>query len=227
MNKRVVFRVALLAGLILLGAVGIGYRDQFNAQQLEAWIVQLGPWAPVAYILAWLIAPVAFLPGSPLTLTGGVLFGPLWGTVYTIFGATGGATIAFLMARYLAGSWVERNATGILGRVKHGVEHEGWRFVAFTRLVPLFPFNLLNYALGLTNISLRSYIIATFFCMLPGSAGYSYLGYAGRELLAGEDHTVRTLLVAVAVVAALVLLPLMVRRWRAENSSSSPVASNM
>ena len=224
MNKKLLIKLLIVSGLVGLGVLGAVYRDQFQAARLEAWIADLGAWGPVVYILAWLVAPVAFLPGSPLTLTGGVLFGPVWGTLYTIIGATGGATAAFLVSRYLAGDWVQSHATGILGRVKHGVEHEGWRFVAFTRLVPLFPFNMLNYALGLTRISLREYVLASFFCMLPGSAGYTYLGYAGREVLTGEGNLVQTLLIVVAVVAALVLLPLMVRRLRKEQVEGSPIA---
>jgi len=87
---------------------------------------------------------VLLLPGSILGLAGGALFGPAWGTVYTLVGATIGATLAFLVARYVASDWVAAKAGGRVKQVIDGVEAEGWRFVAFTRLVPLFPFNLLN-----------------------------------------------------------------------------------
>ena len=219
MNKQFILRGFFLLVLAAGLWTGIVYRDMITAENLEQWLVGLGFWAPVFFVLAWLVAPVAFLPGSPLTLVGGALFGPFWGAFYTIFGATGGATLAFLLARYLAGPWVEKKATGILGKVKVGVEHEGWRFIAFTRLVPLFPFNLLNFAFGLTNIPLRTYVVTSFLTMLPGTAGYTYLGYAGREFALGSDNSVRTVLIAVAVVAALVLLPMMIRRLQKNDGS--------
>jgi hypothetical protein len=88
------------------------------------------------------------------------------------------------------------------------------------RLVPLFPFNLLNYALGLTRIRLAEYVVATALCMIPGAAGYAYLGYAGREALLGAEGWVRTGGIALAVLALLVLLPLMLRHWRAHRAVS-------
>ena len=216
MSKKLLLKLVLFGGIVAGLTAGILYRDLFNTEQLEGFLASLGVWGPIVYIASWLVAPVAFLPGSPLTLTGGALFGPVWGAVYTIFGATGGATLSFLVARYLAGEWVESHTTGIMGKVKSGVEHEGWRFVAFTRLVPLFPFNLLNYALGLTNISLKAYVVTSFLTMLPGTIGYTYIGYAGRELLVGDGNQVQTILIAIGVVAGLVLIPMMARRWRSE-----------
>ena len=88
-------------------------------------------------------------------------------------------------------------------------------FLAFTRLVPLFPFNLLNYAFGLTRISLRTYILTSFICMAPGTAGYTYLGFAGREALVGGENLIKKGVIALAVFAALVFLPILIRRWRA------------
>ncbi|MEE8394414.1 MAG: TVP38/TMEM64 family protein, partial [bacterium] len=201
MKKKNLLRLALLIVLGAAVALVLGNRERFSAQELEAFLAGLGVWGPLGYLLVWLIAPVLFLPGSPITLTGGALFGPLWGTVYTIFGATGGATLAFLVARYLAADWVEKKAHGMLGRLKAGVEAEGWHFVAFARLVPLFPFNLLNYAFGLTRISLRSYVLTSFIFMLPGTAGYIYLGYAGREVLVGGGNLAVILPIALAVFA--------------------------
>jgi len=118
------------------------------------------------------------------------------------------------VARYLAGEWVARRISGRLGRILQGVEAEGWRFVAFVRLVPIFPFNLLNYALGLTRLSLWSYIMATFLGMLPGTVAYVYLGYAGREALVGSPGLVHKGLVALGLLAAAILVPAMLKRWR-------------
>ena len=118
------------------------------------------------------------------------------------------------LPRYLAAHWVRRQAGGRLERLITGVEAEGWRFVAFARLVPLFPFNLLNYALGLTRIPLSHYVLASFVCMAPGALAYTWLGYAGREALAGNQSTISYGLIALAVLAAVAFLPRLVRRSR-------------
>jgi membrane protein DedA with SNARE-associated domain len=132
----------------------------------------------------------------------------------SLTGATIGATIAFLIARYLAAEWVERRVSGRLQEIKEGVEREGWRFVAFVRLVPVFPFNLLNYALGLTRLSVQTFTITSFITMAPGALAYAYLGDAGREAVSGGPAMVQKGLLALALLAALTLLPSLIRRWR-------------
>jgi uncharacterized membrane protein YdjX (TVP38/TMEM64 family)/rhodanese-related sulfurtransferase/sulfur relay (sulfurtransferase) complex TusBCD TusD component (DsrE family) len=160
------------------------------------------------------IGTVLFLPGSVLTLAGGALFGPVWGTLYNLTGATLGATLAFLIARYLASDWVARKASGWMKQLMDGVEKEGWHFVAFVRLMPLFPFNLLNYALGITRIPLLHYIVASYLFMLPGALAYTYLGYAGREAIAGGEGLVRKSLLALALLGLVAFLPRLIRRLR-------------
>ncbi len=93
-----------------------------------------------------------------------------------------------------------------------GVEAEGWRFVALMRLVPLVPFNLLNYALGLTRIPVRAYALASLVSMAPGTAAYTWLGYAGREAVAGNDAAIRYGLIGLALLAAVAFLPRLLRR---------------
>jgi hypothetical protein len=126
--------------------------------------------------------------------------------------ATLGATLAFVIARYVASDWVAARSGERLGRLMRGVEEEGWRFVAFVRLVPLFPFNLMNYAFGLTRIHLREYVIASLVCMAPGALAYTYLGYAGREAASGQAEAIRKALLALALLAAVAFLPRVVRR---------------
>lgn len=224
MNRRNLSRLLLVA-VLLAGIVVVTLnRDQLNQAAVEAWLARLGLWGHVVYVLIWLVWPPLFLPGAPLTLAGGALFGPLLGTVYTSIGSVGGATLAFLLARYLAGDWVARKTGGTLARVKAGVEEEGWRFVAFTRLVPLFPFNVLNYAFGLTAIPLRTYVFTSWLCMLPGTAGYAYIGFAAREAVVGGEDLVRKGLIAVSVFAALALLPIMIRRLRRKPTEQETAA---
>ena len=223
MNRKVWIRLGMV-GVIGVGAtVVFQNRELISTESIEAFFTDLGVWGPVVYFVIWLIAPVFLIPGGVLTLAGGALFGPVWGTVYTAFGATGGATLAFLTSRYLAGDWAEKKAKGNLRRIKDGVENEGWRFVAFTRLVPLFPYFLLNYAFGLTRIRLWPYVITTLICMVPATFAFTYLGYAGREALAGGENLLQTFIIALAVVGVLIFgLPIGIRRWRARVRKISP-----
>lgn len=216
--RRVLPRLAL--ALLLIAAVTFAalYRDRINLALLDSWLQSLGLWAPIGYVIFYAIATVAFVPGSFITLAGGALFGPVWGSILNLVGATLGATLAFMVARFVAADWVERKASGLLKRLIDGVDAEGWRFVAFLRLVPLFPFNLSNYALGLTRIPLLHYVVATLVFMAPGAVAYTWLGHAGRGALAGDTDSVRYGLLALGIIAAIALLPRLIRRLRSSYS---------
>jgi len=207
-------RLLLLAAVIAATAVAWYWRGQLSIDALTAGVSQLGWLAPLVFIACYAAGAVLFLPGLVFTLAGGILFGPLYGTLYNLTGATIGATLAFLTARYIASDWVARRTGKRLRQLVSGVEEEGWRFVAFVRLVPLFPFNLLNYALGLTNIRLSHYIISSFIFMAPGGAAYTYLGYAGREVAGNGEDVVRKALLAVAVVASIAFASRILLRLR-------------
>ena len=209
--------VRALMAIALLAAIGLAllFRDRLDPAALEAWVAGAGALGPLLFVMIYAVATVLFLPGAALTLVGGALFGPVAGTLYNLTGATVGAVIAFLAARHLAADWVRQRAGPRLDGIMGGVETEGWRFVAFTRLVPLFPFNLLNYVLGLTRIPLVAYALATAVFMLPGAIVYTYLGYAGREALAGSEGLLQKGLIALSLLGALAFLPRLVARLRA------------
>lgn len=212
--RRVLPRLALALLLVTAAAWAAVHREQINLATLDAWLGSLGLWAPVGYMALYAVATVAFVPGAIFGLIGGALFGPLWGSLWNLLAATFGATLSFLVARYIVGDWVERKSGGLLKRLIEGVDAEGWRFVAFVRLVPLFPFNLSNYVLGLTRIPLHHYVIATVICMAPGTVAYTWLGHAGRGALTGEADTVRYGLLALGLLAAIALLPRLIGRMR-------------
>jgi len=207
---RIFIFLALIAGI----ALAVIYRDQLDAAKLEALVTDAGAAAPFLFMIIYIIGTVFFLPGSVLTLLGGALFGPYWGTFYNLTAATIGAMLSFLVARYLASEWVAQKTGGRMKQLINGVESEGWRFVAFTRLVPLFPFNLLNYALGLTRISFSQYSIATYICMLPGAIAYTYLGYIGREAATGGEGLIQKALLALALLAVVSFLPRLIGKLR-------------
>jgi uncharacterized membrane protein YdjX (TVP38/TMEM64 family)/rhodanese-related sulfurtransferase len=214
MNSSRLIRVLLILGLLISITIAILYRDRFDAAALEAWITDAGALAPVVFMLVYALATVLFLPGSVITLAGGALFGPVLGTFYNLTGATSGAVLAFLISRYLASDWIADKAGGKVKQLINGVEGEGWRFVAFVRLVPLFPFNLLNYALGLTRIRFLHYLIATYVFMLPGAIAYTWLGYAGREAIGGGEGFIQKILIALALLAVVAFLPRMIGNIR-------------
>jgi uncharacterized membrane protein YdjX (TVP38/TMEM64 family)/rhodanese-related sulfurtransferase len=209
--------LARIAGFLVLaaGAVWIVmHRDLIEVGAIETWLRGFGAWAPAGFVLIYAAGTVLFFSGALLSLAGGALFGPVWGTVWNLLGATLGATLAFLIARSLGADWVAHRLGGRLRRLVDGVAEEGWRFVALMRLVPLVPFNLLNYALGLTRISLSAYVLASAVCMLPGAIAYTWLGYAGRSAAAGNSSALRYALPALGVLAMIAFLPRLFRRFR-------------
>ena len=213
-------RVPLIhLALLILLAAGVGWilahRDMLQLQSIEPALRTLGVWSPIGFILIYAIATMLFFSGAILSLAGGALFGPVWGTAWNLAGATLGATAAFLLARTVAGEWVARRVGGRLRRLVDGVTAEGWRFVALMRLVPLVPFNLLNYALGLTGISLAVYVLTSAICMLPGAIAYTWLGYAGRSAAGGDTAALRYGLLGLGVLAMIAFVPRLFRRFRA------------
>jgi len=207
---RIIVFVFLIAGI----ATAVTYRKQFDIDVLGDWLAGAGVMAPLLFIGIYAISTVLLIPGSVLTIAGGVLFGPIWGTFYNLTGATIGATMAFLIARYLTSNLVSRKTGGWLRQLVEGVEAEGWRFVAFVRLVPLFPYNLLNYALGLTRIRLFHYMVTSYICMLPGAIAYTYLGYAGRNAVAGGEGMIKKALLGLGLLALVAFLPRLIKRLR-------------
>lgn len=205
-------RLLLLAGLAAAIVWAELNRDRLDLAALNAWLSGLGFLASLAYLGLYIAATVAFLPGALFALAGGALFGPVWGSLLNLVGATVGASLAFIIARYLAGGWVAMRTGGWLKRLIEGVEAEGWRFVALVRLVPLFPFNLTNYALGLTRIRFTTYIVTSFICMAPGAIAYTWLGYAGREALAGNASSIRYGLTALGLLTVIAFVSRLVRQ---------------
>ncbi|PIP82084.1 MAG: hypothetical protein CO113_07905 [Elusimicrobia bacterium CG_4_9_14_3_um_filter_62_55] len=169
-------------------AAALGGAKYFHIQELLrsslAGIAGLGPWGPAAFISIYILACVLFIPGSILTLGAGVLFGVAWGSLYVSIASTVGATLAFLIGRYLAREAISRKMEGHskFKAIDEAVAKEGWKIVGLVRLSPIFPFNLLNYAFGLTRVSLRDYILASWVGMMPGTVMYVYIGSLAGSL---------------------------------------------
>lgn len=164
-----------------------------NVYKIKEWVSGFGLIAPLVYIGFYIVATLFFLPGSSITVLSGIVFGPVWGVVYVWIGATVGVSLAFLVARYVARdlveNWVSGNAQ--FQKIDEKVEQEGWRILMFTRLVPYFPFNLQNYAYGLTKIKFLTYMLVSAIFMLPGTIAYVQIGGA---LVSGEGNPSKTLI---------------------------------
>ncbi len=163
-------------------------------RDLLSWVQGLGPIAPIGFILIYNLATVLLVPGLILTLGGGVLFGLGFGTVYVFIAATLGATIAFWIGRNLARDWVAEKMAGYpkFGAIDAAVAKNGFKIVLLTRLSPLFPFNILNYAFGITQVSLKEYVLGSI-GMIPGTVLYVYLGsLIGNIALIGTKNSLVT-----------------------------------
>lgn len=211
--------LALLAAAITVAHLS-GAAQYLQQDRLRALIESYGVLAPAIYILVYSLAPVLFLPGLPITIAGGILFGPFWGVVYSITGATIGASLAFLVARYGARDWIKARLTGPKWeKLDSEVARHGWKVVAFTRLIPAFPFNLLNYAFGLTQISFVSYAVTSFICMLPACIAFIVFSSSLPDLLRGTVST--GALAGIALVALVSLIPFAYRKYKGRQKTGT------
>lgn len=203
-SKWVLYLVAAVALVLILKYIHV--QDVLKAA-LD-WIGKLGPWGPVIFVGLYVVATVLFIPGSVLTLGAGAVFGVALGSVCVSISATLGATAAFLVGRYLARDAIARKIekNEKFATIDHAVANEGWKIVLLTRLSPVFPFTLLNYAFGLTRVKLSHYVLASWIGMIPGTVMYVYLG---SLVNVGAGHRQRTtgewVLYAVGLLATVVV----------------------
>ncbi len=213
--------VRLLAAVAIVAGLIVAHRERGQLPAFFAWIDGLGAWGPAAFIAGYALATVALVPGSLLTLAAGAIFGVAKGTAIVLVAATLGASLAFLVARYLARGPVERWLAGNerLAAIDRAISHDGFRVVLLLRLVPFVPFNLLNYALGLTSLRFGDAVLASV-GMLPGTLLYVYTGAVVGDLarLAGGAAAPRGpahyAVLILGLLASLILATLLTRRAR-------------
>lgn len=169
----------MVAGLIVV-TKQLGILTVINnvLQDALRWIDSLGTWGLIAFIIIYTLAAVFLIPGSILTLGAGVIFGLFKGSIIVSLASTLGATAAFLVGRYFTRGWVAEQieARPKFRAIDEAVAKEGWKIVGLTRLSPVFPFIFVNYAFGITKVSLIDYIVASWIGMMPGTVMYVYLG---------------------------------------------------
>ncbi len=194
------------------------YIDLKNVHKIKEWVSDFGIIAPLVYICLYIVATLFFLPGLAVTVIAGIAFGPVWGVVYVWVGAVIGVSLAFLVARYVARELVEKWVSGNVQfqKIDEKVEQEGWRILMFTRLVPIFPFNLQNYAYGLTKIKFPTYVLVSAIFMLPGTIAYVQIGGA---LVSGEGSLSKTFIylsIAAVLILLVSLIPKFLRKRQAD-----------
>ena len=217
-------RLLLLLGIfaVILTVRFTGATQYLQQETLRQWIQSYGALAPIIYMLIYTIAPSLLLPGLPITVVGGILVGPFLGVIYTITSATLGACVAFLVARYIARDWVEgKLVSPRWQRLDEGVRDHGWKVVAFTRLIPLFPFNLLNYAFGLTKIKFLHYAITTFICMLPACIAFIVFSSSLLDVIRGKISP--AFIAGLGLIILVSLIPIFYRRYKAKKGTMDPL----
>jgi uncharacterized membrane protein YdjX (TVP38/TMEM64 family) len=194
--------------VIILFVAAKEFHVQDRLKQALDWVGQLGPSGAVIFIAIYVVATVLFIPGSVLTLGAGAVFGVMWGSIYVSIGSTLGATCAFLVGRYLARNAIARKIEGNerFAAIDKAVANEGWKIVGLTRLSPVFPFTLLNYAFGLTRVKLGHYMLASWIGMMPGTVMYVYLGSLAKAASGERTRTTgEWVLYGVGLLATLVV----------------------
>lgn len=199
---KAIFLIAVVLMVVILSQV---FDLGGEWKRLETWIATLGVWAPLAFIAVYIAATVAAIPGSALTLVAGAVFGSVWGLVIISIASTLGASAAFLVGRYFARDsvqgWLADNPK--FRELDQLTEEEGHVIVAITRLIPLFPFNLLNYGFGLTKVPFWTYVFWSWLCMLPGTILYVVGADAAKTAIAEER--VPWILIGVMAVVFVIL----------------------
>jgi uncharacterized membrane protein YdjX (TVP38/TMEM64 family) len=214
----------LLAGLLVAVIILLRFTSAGDKlTDLREWISNMGSWGPLVFVLIYIVAVVAALPGSAITIVGATLFGSVGGVVLVSIASTIGASLSFLIARYLARNFI----LGKLARNDHfqklerlTAEH-GAIIVAIARLVPLFPFNVINYGFGLTAIRFRTYVFWSWLCMLPGTVLYVVGTDAIVSGLASEK--IPWLLIGVLLMVGIVLI-LLVRQAKKKIGKNTDAA---
>ncbi len=205
--KTLVFLLLIIAGIVAVRSLGL---EQYLVT-FKTWVAQQGAWGPIIFMAVYAVSTVLALPGSALSIMAGVLFGSFWGVIVVLVGATVGASLCFLISRYLLRSnverWLDKNEK--FQKLDAITEKNGPIIVAVTRLVPLFPFNMLNYGFGLTKVPFLTYVLWTFTCIIPGTA----LFVVGTDVITKSisEGQVPWLLVGV-VLLILAILTVLVRK---------------
>jgi uncharacterized membrane protein YdjX (TVP38/TMEM64 family) len=193
----------LVIALIIAYKFGLFQYISTLLNNANKWIESLGAIGAIIFILIYIIATMLLISGAVLTLGAGLIFGVIKGSILVSIGSTLGATISFLIGRYLLRNWVEKQIEKQpnFKSIDAAVAKEGWKIIGLTRLSPLFPFVFLNYAFGVTKVSLKDYVLASWIGMMPGTVMYVYIGYIGQS--ASQGNSLKLALNIIGLIATI------------------------
>lgn len=209
--------IAVIAAAVVILFKFLGIFTFINnlLDQAILWVDSLGAWGIAAFIGIYVVASVLFVSGAALTLGAGALFGVVQGSILVSAASTLAATCSFLIGRYLARDWVSKQIENQpkFKAVDRAVAQEGWKIVGLVRLSPIFPFVFLNYAFGITQVSLREYVLASWIGMMPGTVMYVYFGTAAKAATdvaagaasGGTESLLKTILTVVGLIATVIV----------------------
>lgn len=217
------FLILVVLTVLAAGGAYLNTQHAFSAETLINLLEQHPVLAPVIFLGIYALAPSLFLPSIPITLAAGFFWGPVWGVVFSITGATIGACLPFFLSRYLLQDFIKNKVSPQRWQwLQDKVSQHGWKAVAFTRLIPVFPFNLLNYLFGLTPIAFIQYLWSTFVFMLPACIAFVAFGSSLAELILRGN--VRGVIIGVVVAVVAFLIPLALRPFfRKIGDNKTPV----
>jgi uncharacterized membrane protein YdjX (TVP38/TMEM64 family) len=206
-----VIRIALLAALAGGSAYLLfSHTDWFeNPLIVKHEVLSWGVWGPIAYILLYAVGPSFLVPGAVMTMAGGLAFGALWGSVYSMIGADAGAVVAFAAGRFLGHSFVEKVIGSHLNHMMDRLERNGFYIILYLRIVPVIPYNALNLLAGASPIVFRDYLWASLIGMIPGVILFAFLG----DALWHPDSP--RFFIAVSLILCCFAAGEMYRRWKA------------
>jgi uncharacterized membrane protein YdjX (TVP38/TMEM64 family) len=206
MKQRSLLIISLLFIVVVGGLLWLNYKVlHLGPEEIRAWILSFGWAAPILFILIYTIRPLILFPASILSLAGGLAFGPIWGTVYTIVGATMGAVLSFWLARFLGANFFLVRLKK-WGKFETQLQQKGFFYILLVRLIPVFPFDLISYAAGVSKVKFSAFLLGTLLGIIPGTFAYNFLG---SSFLQGKMLYV---VIAVAVFVLVTLIPFFLKK---------------
>lgn len=198
---------SLLFIVVVIGLLWFNHKVlHLSPEGIRTWILTFGGAAPVLFIFIYAVRPLILFPASVLSLTGGLAFGPVWGTVYTIVGATIGAVLSFWLARFLGNKLVSTRSKEKWGKLEKQLQQKGFIYILLLRLIPIFPFDLISYGAGVAKVNFTAFLFGTLLGIIPGTFAYNFLGSSFL-------HEKKSYIVTAVVVFVLVtLIPLVLKK---------------
>lgn len=218
---KLIILVVIILGIFLIFKLTPLSISDFTPQKIKNFVLKFGIWAPIIFIIIYALRGVILvIPVGVMSLAGGLIWGKWLGTVYILVGATAGSCLAFLVARYFGRSIIEK--TGLLNQEKiksfdENIQENGFRFIAFIRLIPLFQYDAVNFGSGLSKIKFRDYALATFIGMIPGGFINAFLGSSLDNILSVQFF------VALAAFILLMFIPTIYKKIKKKIGSEGPL----